>query len=198
MRVDVARFRAFLADRGHTAPWPDSRLWLALRLVQRLREGPGHPFRGNQHTGGIPGTKMASQTGAEGGGNGGGKPANGNSAGVKPVTKREFKREFAKRGEEPKKHHERIAGNLQKRLAAAGVGSHYSPATREGGASVYLKSDSQSRAGAFEVRIADHDPERKSRQAASGKAPVYNLDSRTISRKKVNDTLAQVVKTHKP
>jgi hypothetical protein len=39
---EISRFRAFLADRGHAADWPESQLWLALELADRLRY-PGQP-----------------------------------------------------------------------------------------------------------------------------------------------------------
>ena len=44
---DVSRFRAFLADRGHAPAWSDNVLWLALRLVERLRYSPDQPREAN-------------------------------------------------------------------------------------------------------------------------------------------------------
>ena len=187
--LDLDRFRAFLADRRHAADWPDSHLWLALRMSERLR-GDGI-FYGNQHTGSLGKAKLAPNGGnGGGGGNGGEKPKNGN--GLKPVTKEEARDFHKKSGESLQDLYVRVGESVKEHLDGAGLPvKEPLPAAKT--SSVYLKGKQ------FDVRISDGHDAGPRKQSTPPAKLVYELvvKGSGIGAAKVNKLLTGIVAAHK-
>ena len=182
-KVQIARFRAFLAERGHVAACSDNVLWLALRLAERLR-GDG-TFYGNQHTGSLGKAKLAPNGG---GGTGAG---NGND-GLKQVTKEEAREFHKKSGESRQDHYVRVGGVVKTHLDEAGLPvKEPLPAAKT--SSVYLKGKQ------FDVRISDGHDAKPKKQTTLPAKPEYQLaiPGSGISAAKVNKLLSEIVAKHK-
>jgi hypothetical protein len=161
---------------------------------QRSREGPGHPFRGNQHTGGIPGAHMAPDAG---GGSGGGSHADYlqplTSRGQGPITSKEVRRDYTKKSESLPKYLKRFGENFARRLAALGLPIHNIQVSDDGH-SAYLHRKEKD----FEVRITDHDPKRGTQpERPTIRYPFY-LKGSTPRAKDLTDLLVKIASRHAP
>jgi hypothetical protein len=195
--VDVRRFRAFLSEHGHTADWPDSQLWLALRLLQRLRYSPDQPREANGRFA-SGGAKLSPDTG-----DGTGAAGTGPGKQVKSITEEEHRRDYCQGKQGFRAYMLRAGSNFAAKLKEHGIAvtinqaGQYAKPGKTQSHSVYLKGKD------FDVRVADHKPEKGTKSGRPGPRyvlPVEHEDGKNgrIDLADLNKTLTEIVRRHGP